>query len=84
MILVYQKPIYGNGITPEHYNVAEEIGNKNKQIFEKYQIAGTPTIYVNGYEFPGQYEYSDLEYYIEDIKQLTMESKRQEACVNCN
>lgn len=79
-----RKKLFGNGITPEHYNVAEEIGNKNKQIFEKYQIAGTPTIYVNGYEFPRQYEYSDLEYYIEDIKQLTMESKRQEACVNCN
>ena len=26
----------------------------------------------------------DIEYYIEDIKSLTMESKRQEACTNCN
>ncbi len=69
---------------PEHYKVAQQVGNINQQLFEKYQIAGTPTIYVNGYEFPKQYEYSDLEYYIEDIKQLNLESKRQEACTQCN
>jgi len=35
--------------------------------------------HVNGYKHPKQYDLADLEYFIEDIKQITMESKRQEA-----
>ena len=48
------------------------------------EAISTPTIYANGYKFPNLYEYSDIEYYIYEIKNLTRESKRQEACTNCN
>lgn len=48
------------------------------------EAIGTPTIFVNGYKYPKQYEYSDMEYYIDELKKLNMESKRQEAGANCN
>lgn len=66
------------------YDVAKQVGEKNKALFEQYKVAGTPTIYVNGYKFPNQYEYSDIEFYIDEIKNLIRENKRQEACANCH
>ena len=72
--------LYEKEIIPENYQMAEQAGETNKKLFEENKIASTPTIYINGFKRPQQYEYSDLEHYIEDIKQLTPESKRQEAC----
>jgi len=70
---------------PDGFDLVETIGKGNKQLFEKYKIPGTPTVFVNGYRYPmQQYNYSDIEHYIDDIKQITMESKRKEACANCN
>jgi hypothetical protein len=46
--------------------------------------SSTPTIFVNGYKFSAQYEYSDMGYYIDELKKLNVESKRQEACANCH
>ena len=65
---------------PEIFNNAQQIGYRNKEFFEKYQVDGTPKIFVNGYLFPIQYKYSDIEYYIENIIRLTRDNKRQEAC----
>lgn len=79
-----RKAQYENENIPEEYNVVQEIAETNQKQFKEYNIAGTPTVFVNGFKFPNQYDYSDLEYFIDDIKQLTMESKRQEACSNCN
>lgn len=79
-----KKILYSKEIVPEDCKVAEQLGNTNNQLFKEYQISGTPTIFVNGYKFPTLYEYSDMEYYIEDIKQLSMESKRQAASTTCN
>lgn len=78
-----RKQLYQN-ITPIDFNAAEQVGIANKVLFEKYKIEGTPTIYLNGYKFPKQYEYGDIENYIDEIISLTMESKRQEACANCH
>jgi len=78
-----RRELYENRV-PEGFDIAEQTGAENKELFEKFKILGTPTIFVNGYKYPSQYEYSDIEYYIEDIKSLTGESKRQEACTNCN
>ena len=75
--------LYEN-LVPENFEISKQISEQNKELFEKYKVAGTPTIFINGYKFPTQYEYSDIEYYIDEIKNLTMESKRQEACANCN
>ncbi len=78
-----RKALYENKL-PDGFNIAEQTDAENKELFEKFKIPGTPTIYVNGYKFPTQYEYSDIEFYIGEIKSLTMESKRQEACTTCN
>jgi protein-disulfide isomerase len=78
-----RKSMYENGFQKD-YDVAKQVGEKNKALFEHYKVAGTPTIYVNGYKFPTQYEYGDIEFYIDEIKNLTRESKRQEACANCH
>ena len=75
-----RKPLCSKEILPEQFNIAQQVGNENIKLFEKYQVAGTPTIFVNGYLFPKQYEYGDIEYYFENIKQLTWENNRQEAC----
>jgi len=63
---------------PEDFNKAGQVAIENKRLFETCQVSGTPTIFVNGYKFPGHYEYQDLEYHIDDLKQYR-ESKRQEA-----
>ena len=78
-----RKSMYENGLN-EDVELTKQIGEENKALFEEHKVAGTPTIFVNGYKFPNQYEYSDIEYFIDEIKNLTRESKRQEACTNCN
>lgn len=77
------KSIHENRLQ-ENYVIAKQIGEENKLLFEKYKVPGTPTIYVNGFKFPIQYEYSIIEYFIDEIKNLTRENKRQEACANCH
>jgi len=77
-----RKMPYHSIILPENFNKAEQVRAENTGLFKRYQVEGTPTIFVNGHKFPNQYEYHDIEYYIDDIKKLTKESKRQEAYVN--
>jgi uncharacterized membrane protein len=76
--LLYEKDIL-NG-----YGKAEEISKINKGLFDAFKIAGTPTVYVQGFKFPTQFNYEATEFYIDDIKKLNMESQRQEACANCH
>lgn len=70
-----------NDLIPDYYDVVQQIVDKNRLLFDKHMIKGTPTIYVNGYLFPEQYRYNELEYYIEDIIQLSWKNERQEACI---
>ena len=55
---------------PEMYNEVEKIKEKNGKTFERYLVHSTPTIYLNGFRFPNQYTYSDIEYFIDDLKEL--------------
>ena len=68
-----RKALYEN-LVPEDFDISKQIGNENKELIEKYKVSGMPTVYLNGYKFPNQYEYSDIEYYIDEIKNLTRES----------
>ncbi len=77
-----RKSLYEKEIITEENDIAAKVGARNKKLFAEFEVAGTPTVFVNGYKFPKQYEYGDIEYFIEDIKQITMESKRQEAYAN--
>lgn len=74
-----RKSLYENEIIAPENNIAAKIGERNIKLFAEYQVAGTPTVFINRYKYPKQYEYDDIEYFIEDIKQITLESKRQEA-----
>lgn len=76
-----RKGYYNQYKLPEHYNIVQQISNENMHLFEKFQIAGTPTVFINGYLFPKQYEYGDLELYFENIILLNRVKKRQEANV---
>jgi len=69
---------------PEDFDVTETIAVENKKLFETLKVSGTPTIFVNGFKYPEQYEYKEMEYYMDELKKLNTESKRQEACANCH
>ena len=78
-----RKALFSNDL-PEAFDIVEPLREENKELFDKHNIPGTPTIFVNGYKYPRQYEYSNIEYYIEELKLLNTESKRQEARANCH
>ena len=67
---------------PEDFDVALKIRDKNDKLFKQNQINGTPAVFINGYRFTGRYKYIDLEYFIDKLKEIKLESKRQEAYVN--
>jgi uncharacterized membrane protein len=67
MSKVSRKALYSDQPIPEEMNLAHQIGEQNGKLFEDARITGTPTIFVNGYKFPVQYQYSDLYYYIDDL-----------------
>jgi uncharacterized membrane protein/protein-disulfide isomerase len=66
------------------FHEIEKIAKNNNELFEKLKIPGTPTVFVNGYKFPKEYQVSDIEYFTNEIISLTMESKGQEACSHCS
>jgi len=69
---------------PVGFDIAEVTGKTNKELFDKLKISGTPTVFIQGNKFPSQFNYKDIEFFIDDIKKLNLESKRQEACANCH
>lgn len=77
-----RKSLYENEIIAPEDDIVARIGKRNKKLFAENQVAGTPTVFINGYKYPEQYEYDDIEYFIEEIKKITLESKRQEAYAN--
>ena len=79
-----RKTLYEKEKLPAGFDVTEIVSVENKKLFEENNVAGTPTIFVNGYKYPKQYEYSDIKFYTDELKKLNMESKRQEACANCH
>lgn len=79
-----RKILYEKEKLPEGFDITKTASEENKKLFEENNVAGTPTIFVNGYKYPKQYEYSDIEFYRDELKKLNTESKRQEACANCH
>lgn len=78
-----RKPLYEKDL-PDEFKISNEVGKKNKKFFEKYKVTGTPTVYVQGYKLPVQYDYNDIEFYLDEVKSLTEENHRQEVCAKCN
>jgi len=48
----------------------------NLELFKEHNISGTPTILVENFAYPKGYIISDLEFYIDDIRQLIIEKKK--------
>ena len=65
---VSRKALYSDKPIPEKFNLAQMVGEQNGRLFENAKISGTPTIFVNGYKYPTHYKFSDLFYYIDDLK----------------
>jgi uncharacterized membrane protein/thiol-disulfide isomerase/thioredoxin len=47
----------------------ERINKVHQQFFKNSEVSGTPTIFVNGYKLPIEYEVKDLAYFIDVLKQ---------------
>jgi uncharacterized membrane protein len=54
----------------------DSILKTNQEYFKMHNISGTPTILIENYTFPKEYNISDLEFYIDDIRQLLTEKKK--------
>jgi ATP-dependent RNA circularization protein (DNA/RNA ligase family) len=54
----------------------DSILKSNQEYFKMHNISGTPTILIENYTFPKEYNISDLEFYIYDIRQLLTEKKK--------
>ena len=54
----------------------DSILKANQEYFKMFKISGTPTILLENYTFPKDYDISDLEFYIDDIRQLLTEKQK--------
>ncbi len=46
----------------------EKIQKIHRELFTSAEIKGTPKVFVNGYELPGEYQIKDIYHFIEDLK----------------
>jgi protein-disulfide isomerase len=82
-----RKELYDKDL-PKGFDKLIQIKEENQEMYEENKVSGTPTIFVNGYKFPKQYDISDIDYYLDEINNLIRESvfatsrKRQEAQAN--
>lgn len=67
-----QKKTLCNVSLPEGFDIAK-ISRENNNLYYEYRVTATPTIYVNEYKYPQQYEYSDIEYYMDEFIKTTEE-----------
>jgi hypothetical protein len=75
-----RKELYDGVEIPKEFAIAMQVSEINKKLFDSHKIQGTPTVFVNGFKYPVQYGYDELEYFLNDIITITKtESKRQEA-----
>jgi hypothetical protein len=61
-----QYPLQTNGQNPE----LETLIARHSDWFDKAEIKGTPTFFVNGFKLPGQYRIDDLRYLIVGFSEL--------------
>jgi len=53
---------------PEDSDLPGAINEENKRLLKEYNVMGTPTIFINGYKLPPQYEIDDLRYFRDVFK----------------
>ena len=50
---------------PELKDISKEVNNANYKLYKELNVIGTPTLFVNGYLFPRQYDIDDVKYFSE-------------------
>lgn len=46
----------------------ESLQQVNQKLFKSSEVSGTPTVFLNGYRFPREYEIQDILYFASDLK----------------
>ena len=47
----------------------ERINKTHRQLFKNTEVSGTPTIFIDGYKLPMEYEIKDIAYFIDVLQQ---------------
>ncbi len=63
-----------NYCIPDADDVSIEVGNENSKLFKECNVIGTPSIFVNGYKLPSQYDIDDLKYFSEVFSLIDSET----------
>jgi protein-disulfide isomerase/uncharacterized membrane protein len=56
-----------SGIDESEFN---DFLKSNEKLFRENNITGVPTLFINGFSFPGTYKLNDLKYHLDSIVQL--------------
>ena len=51
-------------------NLFETLQNTHRKLFETVKVSRTPTILLNGYDFPKEYQIKDISYFIDSVKNI--------------
>jgi hypothetical protein len=53
---------------PEDGDILNKVNEENSMLFKECNVIGTPTFFINGFMFPGQYDIDDIKYFREVLK----------------
>jgi protein-disulfide isomerase len=59
----------------------KEFFESNEKMFRENNVTGVPSIFINGFPFPGTYKLNDIKYHIDSIIQLKNEYKANEILI---
>ncbi len=60
---------------PDADDISNEVSDEIHRLFKEYNVAGTPTFFINGYKLPRQYDIDDVKYFHEGFKEETLGEK---------
>lgn len=50
---------------PDIDDISDEVSNENLNLFKACDVIGTPSVFINGYLLPNQYDIDDIKYFSE-------------------
>ena len=58
-----------------------EFFKSNEKLFRENNVTGVPSIFINGFSFPGTYKLNDIKYHLDSMIQLKNEYKANEVLI---
>lgn len=58
----------GNEEKDSNDKVFKSLQNTHRELFKTAKTKATPALFVNGYRFPKEYQFSELDYFIDELK----------------